>query len=95
MRTKNLDKKARCWFIDCQRWILRGNQIYQDVEICTDVLTFCGNVQIQGAMGDREEARRIRNQAITKVSQEKRYIIQKEKKRECDKRIHKSKQERM
>ena len=35
-------------------------------------------------MGDREEAKRIRNQAITKVSQEKRYIIQKEEKRESD-----------
>ena len=46
-------------------------------------------------MGDREEARRIRNQAITKVSQEKRYIIQKEEKRESDKKIHESKQERM
>ena len=86
MHFKNLDKKARCWFIDCQKWIPRGNQIYQDVRICTDVLTFCGNEQIQGAMGDREEAKRIRNQAITKVSQEKRYIIQKEKKRESDKK---------
>ena len=59
---KNSDKKARCWFIDVQRWILGGKQIFPDVEIRTDVLTFYGNGEIQGVIGDEEEAKRIRIQ---------------------------------
>ena len=78
MYLKNSDKKARCWFIDFQRWILRGKQIFPDVEICTGVWTFHGNEEIQGVIGDKEEVKRIRNQASMKESQEKRYIIQKE-----------------
>ena len=62
MQFKNLDKKAGCWFIDFQRWILRGKQIFPDVEIRTDVLTFYGNGEIQGVIGDKEEAKRIRIQ---------------------------------
>ena len=83
---KNSDKKARCWFIDVQRWILGGKQIFPDVEICTGVLTFYGNGEIQGVIGDKEEVKRIRNQASMKESQEKRYIIQKERKSEYNKK---------
>ena len=59
---RNSDKTARCWFIDVQRWTLGGKQIFPDVEICTGVWTFYGNGEIQGVIGDKEEAKRIRLQ---------------------------------
>ena len=70
----------------CSKMDTWREKIFPDVDICTGVRTFYGNGEIQGVIGDKEEVKRIRNQASMKESQEKRYIIQKERKSEYDKK---------